>query len=294
MNRLVHLTLAIGLVLGLSSCADGPSIDASTPERLKQSSDLIRGTLAGPELQRYDQAVTLIIASVLDPIQTINLAAAGDSPTPQGVFVRIKPAFDGLDKDAIFAKGDSAAATVAQNVAAWKIQRAELEMRYRLYQAAAVSIEKVAATEVRLRSIEPLVQGLGVNQVMLDVTVTNGLDAPVDKATFLVSLMPPGVPTPWVTQPFTHAFDALPAGGTATFEVGPISVAIPAAYRGPVTLESQIVFQSLDVSGQSPIVLPTWTERDVVEISKLEAAIVEVENVLSQFQPPLATAPKEG
>lgn len=292
MTRSFLLAFVLALSVGLAACSKQPTLDASTPERLKASSDEIRKTLAGEQLAQYNRAVTLIVVSVLDPMQTIDLAAQGTMPSGATIFPKLKAAFDGLTAEDVIAKGTAAEKDVAIKLEQWRGRQRALEIRYQAYEDVAATLRKVEVTAANLRNLDAAIPGFGVNQVMIDLTVANNFGAALRQAKFAVSLMPPGINNPWVTQPFAKAFAApIPAGGTGQLTVGPITVSIPEVYKGPVTLESQIVFERAEFEGQAPIALPSWSEFDLVELSKLEAAIAEVENVLQSAVAAAAAAP---
>lgn len=290
MTRAAIALLTLAMCLGLSACHKELTLDATNAKTLKESSEKIRASLAGKDLKNYDHAVTVIVASTLDPIEVLDVAQQGEMPTQVSVFAKIKPAFDGLTAKEVVAKESDALALVNLKLTKWQNERVAMQARRKAFEGASAILAKLHVTNVNLRTATAALPGFGDNQVMLDVTLKNDLDAPVTQSKFLVQLMPPGINNPWVSQAVTRTFETpIAAGASATIEVGPIAVSIPDTYKGPVTLETALQFQRADLQGQPPIVLPTWSQYDEIEGAKLETAITETRQLITTGTPVLPT-----
>lgn len=286
MNRLTHLTAIAALAVGLSACNRAPTLDASTPLTLKESSQKIRSKLEPADAKRFDTAVTLVIAATLDPMQTIDLAAQGTMPTQQGVFDRLKPAFHGKTFEEVVDLGESSATQVRANLATWRAKQGELKGRYDRYLGGTQVVSKFSPVAANLEPVRTAFAIVGDNQVIVDVTFRNELDKPVESVDFMVGLAPPGISNPWVREQVKHRFEApIAPGGQANIRTKPIYVNVPESYRGPVQFEAIFDVTRLDLKGAKPVVVPTWSEENMMMIAKLETSISQMESLLQTVAP---------
>lgn len=287
-RRRVWTVLAAGLLLLAAGSAAlyfystrKPTLDASTAQSLRTSSDALRAGLEPAEVKRYDRAVTMIVAATLDPMETITLAANGTMPTQQGVFLRLKEPFHGKNFDDIIEQADESTSQVRTKLASWKVQSGKYATRYKQYLTSSEATSKVHTVSANLSTVEGPFPGLGENQVKLAIRFENGTDMPLDAIGFVVSLMPKGIDNPWVRQAFSETFPgSIQPGQQASVDVGPILVNVPETYVGDVTLEAQIEITRLQSKGRPSIVTAQWDETDMMAISKLDASIAEIEKVL--------------
>jgi len=279
------LLVSCAIVAILAGCNRAPSLDASSAKTLKQSSEVIRASLTQEQRERYDRAVTMIIVSTLDPIQTIDLASAGTLPTQDGVIERLRPVVDGLTASDVLTLGDQSKAKVQSRLTAWQSEQTTLQRKYEAYTTSAQQAAQVKPIAANLRTVDSAVPLFGDNQVEVEVTLENTLATPITSVEFNLSLMPPGVAGAWVVQPFSKKFEQpVGQGKTATVKVGPILVNIPEVYKGPVQLEAQVDIKSVGLAGKPALKVAKWDQLDTMRLAKLESAVGEVTNVLKSVR----------
>ena len=286
MNRLT-MTLALVLSLFLGGCSHAPKLDASTPQTLKDSSQRIRETLSPEQAKRFDAAITMVIAATLDPMQTLDLAISGSLPTQQSVFEQLKPVFNGLTYDEVVDLGEKSSSKVRTNLATWRTKQSQLQGAYDRHMSGTKIAAKFSPVAADLRNVQSPMQLLGSdNTVVVDVTFKNELDRPVDAVSLMVGLAPAGVDNPWVREPVSFRFPApIPPGGQGHVVTRPIYVSVPATYNGPVKLEALFDVTRLDLKGAAPVIVPEFSQDQLVLISKLETSIDQVEALMKTLQP---------
>lgn len=284
MKKLAMASLIVALAL--AGCHKQPTLDASTPQTLKASSDAIRAGLSGNDLKRYDASVTSIIVARLDPITTINASLkAGAMPSQQGVFDQIKPAFNGKTLDDVYQDGKAAESTVRNRLSEWESRAGKLRLAQKGYEFAAGQAAKVVPVSADLRTLGSAMPVYGDNQVEVTVSLRNDTGSPLQAVEFNLGLMPPGVSTPWVVEPVKQDFATpLAAGETRAIKTRPIQVSIPDVYKGEIKLDADIEVTGLQPAGQAKMSVPRWDAASAALLAKYEAAIASVQQVLATVE----------
>lgn len=204
------------LVLGIIAGCSKPTIDASTDESMKASSQKVRESLPEARRAEFDEAIQLLAFSQIDMKDLFSEGAVGAG----GIEGKMRSAFDGKTADQVIAE---AARIKAERQAREREQALdeikELEAKR---QAATLAREELKKFEVlRSRFYKRERQYMG-EQPIIELSIKNGTSSPVSRAYFEGTIASPGRSVPWLQDTFNYSISGgLEPGENAEWSLAP-------------------------------------------------------------------------
>ncbi|BFM15617.1 hypothetical protein R50073_18000 [Maricurvus nonylphenolicus] len=265
-------TLAISalLMLALSGCdkiLSEPTIDTSTDELMKTTSQEVRSSLPEADRSKFDNALKLLAFSQID---MKDLFAAGAADT-ESIESRMKESLHGKTAQQVIAE--------AENIKLEREKRqreqavveiAELEKKREASAKAIKELKKFQVIRSRFTQEEQKYRG---KQPIIDITVKNGTDSPVSRAYFEGTIASPGRSVPWHVDTFNYSISGgLEPGEEQSWRLAPNRFSDWGKVNAPADAVFTVTVQRIDGADSQSLYSATgFTERDEKRLSELKS-----------------------
>lgn len=208
----VFLTLALALVAGCSE----PTIDTSSDDAMKVSSQKVRESLPESKRAEFDEALQILAFSQIDMKDLFAEGAIGAG----GLEGKMRSALDGKTADQVIAeaariKAERKVREREQALAEIK----ELEKKRQAAEHAREELEKFQVLRSRFYMKEREFMG---KQPIIELSVRNGTNSPVSRAYFEGTIASPDRSVPWHQDTFNYSISGgLEPGEEATWNLAP-------------------------------------------------------------------------
>jgi hypothetical protein len=256
------------LVAGLTVAAcGGPTLDGSSEESLEQSAEAIREWLPEERRAQFDTALTVI------SLDGVDFGAVFATGNVDGLVQEARARLNGLGADDVFHLSDSIqAARLAEQLRQARQEIEELEARRDSARMAENYLSGFTVDRARAYAEESMF----MSNIIVEMSVTNGLDQPVSRAYFRGRLQSPGRSVPWMQETFNYSIP----GGLEPGESGQWRLS-PNAFSGWRQVEqapADAVFTAevyrLDGADGEPLMGGvTWDEADEERLAALRTSV---------------------
>jgi hypothetical protein len=258
------------LAFSLAACGVEATIDGTSEQSLEASLEVVRESLESPIRERFDSALAVVGMSQFD---LGSLLAGGTSDA----VANVRTALDGLTATQIVAMADSIqAAARAERLTQAREEIAELEAKQAQATQARneLGLFEVQRSRFTVREREYL----GA-ELVIELTVQNGLDVAVSRAYFMGTLQSPGRSVPWVKESFNYSISGgIEPGEAASWNLAPNQFGPwGKAADAPTDAVLTVTVVKLDGADGEPLFGGiTWTDRDQERLDALRASVREL------------------
>jgi hypothetical protein len=197
MNRII-LAMLVAASLAVSGCSK-PTIDASTDETMKASSQKVRESLPEAKRTEFDEAIQILAFSKID-LSSLMASGASGAGT---IEAKVKDSLNGKTADEIIAQ---AAQIKAERQAREREQALneiqELEKARIEVDKSREELKKFSILRSRFSLKERDFMG---KQPVIELTVKNGTNSPVSRAYFNGVIASPNRSVPWLKDDFNYS-----------------------------------------------------------------------------------------
>lgn len=270
MIKIKYITLTALLIAALAGCDKAlpePTIDTTTDELMKQTSQKVRSSLPETERSKFDEAIKLLAFSQID---IKDLFAAGAANTGS-IESRMKNALHGKTAQQVIAEAENI------KLEREKMQReqaineiAELEKKRTDAEVAKEELKKFQVIRSRFSLEEQQYRG---KQPIIELTVKNGTSFPVSRVYFEGTLASPTRSVPWHTDIFNYSISGgLEPGEEQSWRLAPNMFSGWGTVDAPDDAVFTVIVQRIDGADNQPLYLVTeFTERDEQRLSELKS-----------------------
>lgn len=264
-----YLGAAIFAVL-LSGC--GPAtLDASTEEALRDSSQELKRSLTPEEQARFEAAMQLIVMERAAPGGNIFAAARVD---PAQAKAGVMQDLDGKSAEQVIAMADS---ILAERRAKERVQIQqevqELSAKKSKAEQGKAELAKFEVIRSRFRMQE---QRFGRPQPVIELTVRNGTNVPVSRAYFAGTISSPGRAVPWLKEDFNYSIQGgLEPGEEASWSLSPNMFSAWGSVRAPDDAVLTVEVSRLDGPDGKAAFDAAFSERDANRLDELSRKLAE-------------------
>jgi len=253
--------ILFALVLGIIAGCSKPTIDASTDESMKASSQKVRETLPEARRAEFDEAIQLLAFSQIDMKDLFSEGAIGAG----GIEGKMRSALD----------GKTAAARIKAERQAREREQAldeikELEAKR---QAATLARQELKKFEVlRSRFYKRERQYMG-EQPIIELSVKNGTSSPVSRAYFEGTIASPGRSVPWLQDTFNYSISGgLEPGEKAEWSLAPNQFSDWGKVDAPSDAIFTVTVEKLDgADGETLYSTSDFGERESKRLAELKS-----------------------
>ena len=269
MIKIKYMAFVAVLMATLSGCDQlipEPTIDASTDELMKQTSQEVRNSLPEPDHAKFDEAIKLLAFSQID-MKDIFAAGAADTGSVEN---KMKGALHGKTAKQVISEAESLKLEREERQREQAIEEiAELEKKRKAAEVAKEELKKFEVLRSRFTQEEQKYRG---KQPIIEVTVKNGTSAPISRAYFEGTIASPGRSVPWHTDTFNYSISGgLEPGEEQSWRLAPNMFSDWGKVDAPADAVFTVTVQRIDGADSQPLYSVTgFTERDEKRLSELK------------------------
>jgi hypothetical protein len=269
MNKSIKHVMFASLASIMVGCSE-PTIDVSSDEAMKSSSQKVRESLPESKRADFDEALQILLFSQIDMKAIFTEGAAGVG----NLEGKMRSTLDGKTADEVIAeankiKAERQARERAQALA--EIQ--ELEERRRLSIKALEELKKFEVLRSRFYMRE---RDFGGMQPIIELTVKNGTNSPVSRAYFEGTIASPGRSVPWHKDAFNYSISGgLEPGEEASWNLAPNMFSGWGKVDAPADAIFTVTVEKLDgPDGQTLYSVQDFGEREAKRLAELKSKYV--------------------
>ena len=267
LNIVGLILVSVTLLAGCDKMMPEPTIDTSSDETMKQSSQKVRESLPDGEREKYDEAIQLLAFSQIDLKDIFAEGAAGVGNLEN----KMKQSLHGKTAQQVIAEANRI-----------KLEREAREKEQAIEEIKELEQEKVDADLAReqLKKFEVIRsrfyledQRYSGKQPIIEITVKNGTDSAVSRAYFEGTLASPDRSVPWHKDTFNYSISGgLEPGEEQSWRLAPNMFSDWGKIDTPADAVFTVTVEKIDgADGKSLYSTTDFTERDKKRLSELKA-----------------------
>ena len=270
MIKINILVIVVLLVSSLSGC-DGifpdPTMDTSTDELMKKTSQEVRDSLPEADRPKFDEALKLLAFSQID-MKDIFSAGAADMGSIES---KMKDSLHGKTAQQVIAEAENIKLEREKRQREQAIKEiAELEKKREAAAKAKEELKKFQIIRSRFTQEEQEYMG---KQPIIELTVKNGTGSAVSRAYFEGTIASPGRSVPWHVDTFNYSVSGgLEPGEEQSWRLAPNMFSGWGEVEAPADAVFTVTVQRIDgADNQSLYSVDDLTERDEERLSELKS-----------------------
>lgn len=268
-SEISTILTATALALG---CAPEPAIDTTSEETYEESLATVRASLPDSLRPRFDSAAVVVAMGDVDLGNLFGQAMAGTFSEDQ-ILEDAMARFDGLTGRDVIRIGDSIqAARRAERRRQAEAEIRELEAKRDSAESARDRLSAFIVERSRLL----IEEGFLGEEIVVELTVSNGLDQAVSRAYFHGTYQSPGRSVPWLQEDFNYSIPGgLEPGETAQWRLKPNRYSEwGQATEAPADAVLTVEPYRLDGADSEPLFGGVrWTEADEERLEALQSSL---------------------
>jgi hypothetical protein len=244
-----------------------PTIDASTDELMKQTTQEVKSSLPEADRSKFDEAIKLLVFS---QINMKDIFAAGTLGTGS-VESKMKDSLNGKTAQQVLAEAEKIKSEREQRQREQAIEEiAKLEKKHLATEKAKEELKKFQVIRSRFTLEEQKYIG---KQSIIELTVKNGTSSPVSRAHFEGVFVTPGRSVPWHKDTFSYSIPGgLEPGEEQSWRLALSIISGWSKVEAPVEAVLTVTVQRIDGADSQPLYAVTgFTERDEKRLSQLKS-----------------------
>lgn len=265
MKHINHVILSLALVL-VAGCSE-PTLDASSDETMKASSQKVRENLPESKRAEFDEALQILAFSQIDMKDLFAEGAAGAG----GLEGKMRGALDGKTADQVIAE----AARINAERKARKREQAleeikELEEKSRNAKYTQEQLRKFEVLRSRFYMQERDFMG---KQPTIELSVKNGTSSAVSRAYFEGTVASPDRSVPWHKGTFNYSISGgLEPGEEATWSLAPNMFSDWGKVDAPADAIFTVTVEKIDgPDGETLYSVRDFGEREMKRLAELKS-----------------------
>lgn len=270
MIRIKILTIAVLMISALSGCdkiLPEPTIDTSTDELMKQTSQEVRASLPEADRPKFDEAIKLLAFSQID-MKDIFAAGAANTGSVES---KMKDSLHGKTAQQVIAEAENIKLEREKRQREQAVKEiAELEEKREAATKAKEELKKFKVIRSRFMQEEQKYRG---KQPIIEITVKNGTNSPVSRAYFEGTIASPNRSVPWHVDTFNYSISGgLEPGEEQSWRLAPNMFSDWGKVEAPEDAVFTVTVQRIDGADSQPLYSVTgFTERDEKRLSELKS-----------------------
>lgn len=265
--RITAGPLLLALVLsGCDNVSPAPTIDATSDESLKQTTQEVRESLPESERGEFDEALKIVAFSQVDMKDLMAQGATGADIVQN----KLKDSLQGKTASQVVAEADRITMERDLKQKQQGLEEIkELEQKRKDAEAAGEELAKFEVLRSRFRMEERQYTG---KQPVVELTVKNGTSYAVSRAHFEGTIASPGRSVPWLKESFNYSISGgLEPGEEQSWSLAPNSYSAWGRVEAPADAIFTAVVVRLDgPDGKAILSTKGFTDRDQKRLSELK------------------------
>jgi len=266
LSFVVVAIITFTLITGCDSLMPEPTIDTSSDESMKQSSQKVRESLPEDQRAQFDEAMQLLAFSQIDLKDIFSAGATGTGNLEE----KMKQSLNGKTAQQVMAEADRIKferETREREQAIEEIK--ELEQQRTKAELAREQLNKFEVLRSRF-SIEE--QSYIGKQAIIELTVKNGTNSAVSRAYFEGTLASPGRSVPWHKDTFNYSISGgLEPNEEQSWRLSPNMFSGWGNANIPPDAIFTVTVEKIDgADGETLYSTTDFTERDQTRLSELK------------------------
>ncbi|MCB2426779.1 DUF6694 family lipoprotein [Methylophaga pinxianii] len=266
-SKVIGIILIFVALVGCDQILPEPTIDTSSDENMKQSSQKVRESLPEGEKEKFDEALQLLAFNQLDLKVLLAEGAAGVGNLEN----KMKESLSGKTASQVIAEAER----IKLEREARQRQQAldeikELEMARANAETAREQLKKFEVLRSRFYQEEQRYTG---KQPIIEITVKNGTDTAVSRAYFEGVLASPGRSVPWHKDSFNYSISGgLEPGEEQSWRLAPNLFSDWGKVEAPADAVFTVTVEKIDgADGKTLSSTTDFKDRDRTRLAELKA-----------------------
>jgi len=265
--KFIGITFVLAVLLfGCEKIIPEPTIDTSTDESMKQTSQEVRESLPESERAKFDEAIKLLAFSQINMKDIFTKGAVGTGTLEN----KMKESLHGKTAQQLIAEADRI-----------KLEREERQRKQAIEEIKELEKERVKSEQAReqLRYFEVIrsrfyqeKQKYRGKQPIIEITVKNGTNSAVSRAYFEGTIASPNRSVPWHKDTFNYSISGgLEPGEEKSWRLAPNMFSDWGKVEAPTDAVFTVTVQKIDgPDGKSLYSTTDFTEQNKERLSKLK------------------------